>query len=190
MKFYFAGFQRQEHFDHLERIEDDWKHIEHVSVAAADNHHEFLCNPYPPPPPNPFPIASLRNQSKELMCVVNLYDTFTLAKCFWASRQCIGTFCLFQMLHSIVSMVDRCKRALAVLQERSIHDREELAAWMRRHSDSMDTDMKKHTSDLVTTTLRHTEDRVSEVKRRAGEDPGVPDTCFFMLYARNLPKDD
>lgn len=73
------------------------------------------------------------------------------------------------MLHSIIGMVDRCKRALAVLQERSIHDHEELAAWMRRHSDSLDTDMKKRTSDLMASTLRHTEDRVSEVKRRAGK---------------------
>ena len=63
-------------------------------------------------------------------------------------------------------MVDKTKRALSVLQERSQRDREELAVWMRRHAEGLDSDMKKRTSEMM---IRQTEDRVSEVKRRAGK---------------------
>ncbi|XP_064640734.1 protein CBFA2T1-like isoform X3 [Lineus longissimus] len=73
------------------------------------------------------------------------------------------------MLHCIMGMVDKTKRALAVLQERSNRDREELAVWMRRHSEGLDHDMKKRTSEMMVSSLRQTEDRVSEVKRRAEE---------------------
>lgn len=73
------------------------------------------------------------------------------------------------MLQCIIGMVDKTKRALSVLQERSVRDREELSAWMRRHAEGMDTDMKKRHTELMTHTLRQTEDRVSDVKRRAEE---------------------
>ena len=72
------------------------------------------------------------------------------------------------MLHCIIGMVDKTKRALSVLQERSSRDREELSMWMRRHAEGLDNDMKKRTSEMMANTLRQTEDRVSEVKRRAG----------------------
>ena len=62
---------------------------------------------------------------------------------------------------------DKCKRALTVLQERSSRDRDELTAWMRRHSDGMDSDMKKRTSEMMATTLRQTDDRVAEVKEES-----------------------
>ncbi|XP_064599114.1 protein CBFA2T1-like isoform X2 [Liolophura sinensis] len=73
------------------------------------------------------------------------------------------------MLHCIIGMVDKTKRALAVLQERSLRDREELSTWMRRHAEGMDHDMKKRHNEMMAHTLRQTEDRVSEVKRRAEE---------------------
>lgn len=72
------------------------------------------------------------------------------------------------MLHCIISMVDKTKRALAVLQERGQRDRDELAYWMRRQAEGLDSDMKKRTSEMMASTLRQTEDRVTEVKRRAG----------------------
>ena len=75
----------------------------------------------------------------------------------------------FQMLNCIIGMVDKTKRALAVLQERSLRDREELSLWMRRHAEGMDSDMKKRSNDMMAHTIRQTEDRVSEVRRRAGE---------------------
>lgn len=71
-------------------------------------------------------------------------------------------------------MVDKTKRALAVLQERSLRDREELSLWMRRHAEGMDVDMKKRSNDLMAHTLRQTEDRVSDVRRRAGNQASSP----------------
>ncbi|XP_033754006.1 protein CBFA2T1-like isoform X1 [Pecten maximus] len=73
------------------------------------------------------------------------------------------------MLNCIIGMVDKTKRALAVLQERSLRDREELSLWMRRHAEGLDQDMKKRSNDMMAHTLRHTEDRVSDVRRRAEE---------------------
>lgn len=76
-------------------------------------------------------------------------------------------------------MVDKTKRALAVLQERSLRDREELSLWMRRQAEGMDQDLKKRSSDMMSHTLRQTEDRVADVRRRAGK---------FMLMVRNWGK--
>ncbi|BFZ12565.1 hypothetical protein BsWGS_15604 [Bradybaena similaris] len=73
------------------------------------------------------------------------------------------------MLNCIIGMVDKTKRALSVLQERSLRDREELSLWARRQADGIDADVKKRTGDVMAYTLRQTEDRVSEVRRRAEE---------------------
>ncbi|XP_013391839.2 protein CBFA2T1-like [Lingula anatina] len=73
------------------------------------------------------------------------------------------------MLHCIVGMVDKTRRALDVLRERCQRDREELHTWMRRHAEGVDQDMKKRTNEMMAHTLRQTEDRVTEVKRRAEE---------------------
>lgn len=72
------------------------------------------------------------------------------------------------MLNCIIGMVDKTKRALAVLQERSLRDREELSLWMRRQAEGMDQDLKKRSSDMMSHTIRQTEDRVTDVRRRAG----------------------
>ena len=66
-----------------------------------------------------------------------------------------------------MDMVGRCRRALTALQEKAARDREELAAWMRRHGGTLDSDVKKR-ADMMADSLRHTEDRVNEVRRRAG----------------------
>ncbi|XP_076112754.1 protein CBFA2T2-like isoform X4 [Mytilus galloprovincialis] len=73
------------------------------------------------------------------------------------------------MLNCIIGMVDKTKRALAVLQERSLRDREELSLWMRRQAEGMDQDLKKRSSDMMSHTMRQTEDRVADVRRRAEE---------------------
>lgn len=73
------------------------------------------------------------------------------------------------MLNCIIGMVDKTKRALAVLQERSLRDREELSLWMRRQAEGMDQDLKKRSSDMMSHTIRQTEDRVIDVRRRAEE---------------------
>ncbi|ELU02685.1 hypothetical protein CAPTEDRAFT_223427 [Capitella teleta] len=63
------------------------------------------------------------------------------------------------MLHCIVGMVEKCKRALASLQEKTQRDREEFSIWSHRH----DSDGKKREG------LGLRDDRVSDVKRRAEE---------------------
>jgi len=73
-----------------------------------------------------------------------------------------------QMLHCIVGMVDKCKRALSVLRERSQREGEDLNMWARQHAEGLDPDMKSRASDIVACTLRQTEDRVADVKRTAG----------------------
>ena len=73
-----------------------------------------------------------------------------------------------QMLHCIVGMVDKCKRALSVLRDRSQREGDDVSAWARQHADSIDPDMKSRASDIVACTLRQTEDRVADVKRTAG----------------------
>lgn len=93
------------------------------------------------------------------------------------------------MLHCIIGMVDKTKRALSVLQERSIRDREELSVWMRRHGEGMDSDMKKRTSEMMAHTIRQTEDRVGEVKRRAGELTGTSvryDVYLFSCFNNTI----
>ncbi|XP_041375217.1 protein CBFA2T1-like isoform X3 [Gigantopelta aegis] len=96
------GYSRSDSFDPLERLDDDWRHVE-------------------------------------------------------------------TMLNCIIGMVDKTKRALSVLQERSLRDRDELSVWMRRHAEGLDQDVKKRTSDVMAYTMRQTEDRVNEVRRRAEE---------------------
>ncbi|XP_033124738.1 protein CBFA2T1-like isoform X2 [Anneissia japonica] len=72
------------------------------------------------------------------------------------------------MLECIVGMVDKTKRAINMLRQRSIQDREELALWARRHAEGTENDIKKRVGDMMAHTFRQTDDRVSEVKRRAG----------------------
>ncbi|XP_077982624.1 protein CBFA2T1-like isoform X2 [Glandiceps talaboti] len=73
------------------------------------------------------------------------------------------------MLQCIMGMVEKTKRAIAVLHQRSLQDREELALWVRRHAEGAEHDMKKRAGEMMAHTIRQTEDRVSEVKRRAEE---------------------
>lgn len=73
------------------------------------------------------------------------------------------------MLNCILGMVEKTKRALAILQHRSQTDRQELAMWIRRHTEGTENNLKKYAGDMMAQTLKTTEDRVSEVKRRAEE---------------------
>ncbi|XP_071959108.1 protein CBFA2T1-like isoform X2 [Antedon mediterranea] len=73
------------------------------------------------------------------------------------------------MLECIVGMVDKTKRAINMLRQRSIQDREELALWARRHAEGTENDIKKRVGDMMAHTFRQTDDRVSDVKRRAEE---------------------
>lgn len=73
------------------------------------------------------------------------------------------------MLQCVMSIVEKAKRAVSVLQERCIRDREEMATWARRMAEETEAEVRRKAGDLMNKTLKQTEDRVSEVKRRAEE---------------------
>lgn len=76
------------------------------------------------------------------------------------------------MLNCILSMVEKTKRALAILQQRGggVADGD----WSRRLGAAADngggssSDIKRTAGEIMAQTIRATEDRVAEVKRRAG----------------------
>ncbi|XP_070199512.1 protein CBFA2T1-like isoform X2 [Littorina saxatilis] len=117
------NYNRSDSLDPLERLDDDWRHVETFGNFEHLNAKE--------------PGLEVIGNSTQ------------------------------KMLNCILGMVDKTKRALAVLQERSLRDREELSVWMRRQAEGLDHDVKKHTNDMMAFTVRQTEDRVTEVRRRA-----------------------
>ncbi|CAB3993781.1 CBFA2T1-like isoform X5 [Paramuricea clavata] len=73
------------------------------------------------------------------------------------------------MLQCILGMVEKTKRAITVLQQRTSQDREELVAWARKTAEEAEQEVKRRANDLVSKTIKQTEERVSDVKRRAEE---------------------
>jgi hypothetical protein len=80
------------------------------------------------------------------------------------------------MLNCILSMVEKTKRALGILQSRTAHTEQSEGAssssWLRRPSMysgiESSEDIKRQVGEMMAQAFRATEDRVSEVKRRAG----------------------
>ncbi|XP_013780863.1 protein CBFA2T1-like isoform X2 [Limulus polyphemus] len=70
------------------------------------------------------------------------------------------------MLNCILGMVDKTKRALAILQQRSHVEWNDFSPWTRRHLEVGEFDMKKSNNDILTR-CKSAEERVSEVRRRA-----------------------
>lgn len=67
------------------------------------------------------------------------------------------------MLNCILSMVEKTKRALTILQQRNS---QELATdWLRRQDVSVD--LKKAANEIMMHAVKQTEDKVAEVRRRA-----------------------
>lgn len=99
------------------------------------------------------------------------------------------------MLQCILGMVEKTKRAITVLQQRTSQDREELVSWARKTVEEAEQEVKRRASkgfdlhfqvleeiskhsvnffwflsdELVSKTIKQTEERVSDVKRRAEE---------------------
>lgn len=67
------------------------------------------------------------------------------------------------MLHCIIGMVNKTKRALSVLQERSIRDREELSLWMRRHAE------EEAVTEVKRQAMLELQKAVSAVEQKANE---------------------
>ncbi|KAL1501665.1 hypothetical protein ABEB36_006956 [Hypothenemus hampei] len=76
------------------------------------------------------------------------------------------------MLNCILSMVEKTKRALTILQQRNVPlSQPDLAAdWLRKQDVSQD--LKKVANEIISTAIRAAEERVSEVRRRAEEAVG------------------
>lgn len=69
------------------------------------------------------------------------------------------------MLNCILSMVEKTKRALTILQQRN--SQELTNDWFRKQDVSVD--LKKAANEIMMQAVKQTEDRVAEVKRRAEE---------------------
>nr|XP_022913721.1 protein CBFA2T1 isoform X2 [Onthophagus taurus] len=69
------------------------------------------------------------------------------------------------MLNCILSMVEKTKRALTILQQRNSQDMTN--EWFRKQDVSVD--LKKAANEIMMQAVKQTEDRVAEVKRRAEE---------------------
>lgn len=69
------------------------------------------------------------------------------------------------MLNCILSMVEKTKRALSILQSRN--SQEITTDWFKKQDVSID--LRKAANEIMTQAVRQTEDRVAEVKRRAEE---------------------
>lgn len=67
------------------------------------------------------------------------------------------------MLNCILSMVEKTKRALTILQQRNNQDLTN--DWLRKQDVSVD--LKKAANEIMVQAVRQTEDRVAEVRRRA-----------------------
>jgi len=84
------------------------------------------------------------------------------------------------MLNCILSMVEKTRRALGILQQRSVASHSDkndnLAPWKRsrlsnnNHQEMIHeaSELRRQAGELIAQTLKATEDRVSEVKRKAG----------------------
>ena len=48
-----------------------------------------------------------------------------------------------QMLQCVMSIVEKAKRAVSVLQERCIRDREEMATWARRMAEETEAEVRR-----------------------------------------------
>ncbi|XP_044731925.1 protein CBFA2T3 [Chrysoperla carnea] len=69
------------------------------------------------------------------------------------------------MLNCILSMVEKTKRALTILQQRNGQD--QTNDWLRKQD--IGIDFKKAANEIMIQAIRQTEDRVAEVKRKAEE---------------------
>ncbi|XP_050294390.1 protein CBFA2T3 [Anthonomus grandis grandis] len=72
------------------------------------------------------------------------------------------------MLNCILSMVEKTKRALTILQQRNASTQPDPATdWLRKQDVSQD--LKKVANEIISTAIRAAEERVAEVRRRAEE---------------------
>ncbi|XP_060536667.1 protein CBFA2T1 [Cylas formicarius] len=69
------------------------------------------------------------------------------------------------MLNCILSMVEKTKRALAILQQRNAAHQDPTSDWLRKQDVSVD--LKKAANEILSQAIRQTEERVADVRKRA-----------------------
>ncbi|XP_066157563.1 protein CBFA2T3 isoform X2 [Euwallacea fornicatus] len=75
------------------------------------------------------------------------------------------------MLNCILSMVEKTKRALTILQQRNSPSQPDLTSeWLRKQD--VGQDLKKVANEIISSAIRAAEERVAEVKRKAEEAVG------------------
>ncbi|XP_076358321.1 protein CBFA2T3-like isoform X3 [Tachypleus tridentatus] len=75
---------------------------------------------------------------------------------------------IYTMLNCILGMVDKTKRALTILQQRSCVDWTDCVPCGPKQMDSWEMEIKRQSNDIMTH-CKSAEDRVSEVRRKAEE---------------------
>jgi hypothetical protein len=85
-------------------------------------------------------------------------------------------------------MVEKTKRALAILQQRPLRETsgaDFTASWLRKlPTDTTEqSEIKKAAGEIMAQTIKATEERVAEVKRRAGKPP---DYYFFYQFTAQI----
>ena len=107
-----------------------------------------------------------------------------------------------QMLNCILSMVEKTRKALGILQQRSNESRHEMSGsssstssqqqqWKRRGSSTNQetvyeaSELRRQAGELIAHTLKATEDRVSQVKRKAGSYYSILPWKLMRCFAQN-----
>ena len=106
------------------------------------------------------------------------------------------------MLNCILSMVEKTRKALGILQQRSNESRHEMSGsssstssqqqqWKRRGSSTNQetvyeaSELRRQAGELIAHTLKATEDRVSQVKRKAGSYYSILPWKLMRCFAQN-----
>ena len=89
------------------------------------------------------------------------------------------------MLNCILSMVEKTRRALGILQQRANDNhhqqkRRESPSSLQQHQVYEASELRRQAGELIAQTLKATEDRVSQVKRKAGP------FCFINQLVNSL----
>ncbi|VVC26426.1 Hypothetical protein CINCED_3A010319 [Cinara cedri] len=127
-----------------------------LSYALPFMYHPHLHPQEPPPPPPPAPPPSLPPSSHHPYNIIPLLhirepeDQKGHVEDEWKN--------IHVMLNCILSMVEKTKKALGILQERGLTD-----------TNFPDWNRKKSTEEVLAQTVRQTEERIEGIKKKAEE---------------------
>lgn len=99
------------------------------------------------------------------------------------------------MLNCILSMVEKTRRALGILQQRAVdhhqqHQQKRSSSLQQQHQAYEASELRRQAGELIAQTLKATEDRVTQVKRKAGNalsSISILIHSFIRWYRRGGP---